>query len=124
MCLIQTQSLSSEAPPEPKRLKLSNSQRLPDPCPKLSQFSGKVQEAISNNSLQGALKLRLLREAAFYYHGICPCPSAVEYITIAKTLCNQFPQLSDKKPFAGAHWVSYVLMNIFSSSNFVTTGKC
>lgn len=96
--------------PAMKRQRVVNSntprQSLPVPCPLPPNFSRKVVEACDKGvQLTGVSKLRLLREAALFYYGICPLPTPNEYITMAKTLCNAFPQLKDKKPLEGRYWV-------------------
>ena len=80
--------------------------RLPVPCPLPTNFTKQVTNAIKNNQLKGVMKTRLLRQAAVFYWGLCPRPTHGEYITMAVTLCENFPQLKDKKPINGAYWVS------------------
>ena len=62
-------------------------------------------EALERGELLGASKLRLLREASTFYHGLCPKPTSAEYSSMAKALCTRFPQLKDKKPVSGQSWV-------------------
>lgn len=57
-----------------------------------------MRQAIEQGQLTGNTKTRLLREAAMFYFGICCGGSSTEYITIAKTLCKEYPELKDKKP--------------------------
>ena len=80
--------------------------RLPDPCPLPNNFTRKTNEACERGELTGTLKLSLLREASAFYYGLCPKPTPTEYVTMAKTLCNKFPQLKDKRPINGEYWVS------------------
>ena len=80
--------------------------RLPVPCPLPTNFTKQVTNAIKNNQLKGVMKTRLLRQAAVFYWGLCPRPTHDEYVTMAVTLCENFPQLKDKKPINGAYWVS------------------
>ena len=62
----------------------------------------------------GNMKTRLLREAAMFYFGICSGGSSTEYITIAKTLCKEYPELKDKKPvIEGEYWVSFFFFFFF-----------
>lgn len=82
--------------------------RLPDPCPLPTNFSEATIKAIQTGKLIGNLKLRLTREAASFYYGICPNPTSAEYTTKARTLCDNYPQLKDKDPTTD-YWVcSYV----------------
>ena len=80
--------------------------RLPEPCPLPSTYSRKTTEAIEQGNLLGTAKTRLLREAATFYFGICSgrCCSS-DYVTIAKTLCREYPQLKDKMAPNGEYWV-------------------
>ena len=80
--------------------------RLPVPCPVPTKFTKDVANAIKNNQLKGIMKTRLLRQAATFYWGLCPWPTHDEYVTMAVTLCDKFPQLKDKKPLHGQYWVS------------------
>ena len=87
--------------------------RLPDPCPLPNSFSGIARQAIEQGQLTGNMKTRLLREAAMFYFGICSGGSSSEYITMAKTLCKEYPELKDKKPvIEGEYWVSNCQSNI------------
>ena len=79
--------------------------RLPEPCPIPTSFSRRVQQACLADDLSGLNRLAFVREAGMYYDGICPNPTPLEYTTMAKTLCNTFPQLRDKKPPNGEYWV-------------------
>jgi hypothetical protein len=45
----------------------------------------------------GNLRIRLQREAAMFYYGICPRPTKNEYEAMAIALCNACPQLKDKQ---------------------------
>ena len=90
---------------EPYKIQAAKQLRLPDPCPLPHNFSLITTKAIENNSLKGNVKLRLTREAASFYYGICPKPTSTEYINMAKTLCDKYPQLKDKGPDKD-YWVS------------------
>ena len=86
--------------------------RLLDPCPVPNSFSRVTLQAIEKKQLKGNLKTRLLREAAMFYFGICSGGLSSEYITIAKTLCKEYPELKDKKPvIEGEYWASYCQSN-------------
>ena len=63
-------------------------------------------DAIEREDLLGTAKTRMLREAATFYFGACSGRCASDYITIAKTLCREYPQLRDKMPMNGEYWVS------------------
>lgn len=79
-----------------------NERRLPEPCPvPYSSFSQDVIEAIEKGQVKGNFRVRLIRQAADFYYGMCPHPNHFEYVTMAKTLCNKYPQLCDKKPVKG-----------------------
>lgn len=89
-----------------------NERRLPEPCPvPYSSFSPDVIQAIEKDQLKGILKIRLIRQAADFYYGLCPNPNHIEYVTMAKTLCERYPQLRDKKPVKGK-FVYYVSSHI------------
>ena len=76
-----------------------NQRRLPVPCPvPYNCFSQDVVQAIDNNQITGIFKIRLIRQAASFYCGICPKPTHEEYMTMARTLCDRYAQLKDKKP--------------------------
>ena len=79
--------------------------RLPNPCPLPNNFSMVTTKAIENNTLKGNIRLRMTREAAAFYYGICPKPTPTEYTIMAKTLCDNYPQLKDKDPNKN-YWVS------------------
>lgn len=49
-------------------------------------FSQQVENALCLNKLDGLLKLRMLREGAFFFHGFCPSPKPYEYLVMAKSL--------------------------------------
>ena len=86
----------------------TETRRLPDPCPLPNSFSRVTRQAIEQGQLTGNMKTRLLRESAMFYFGICSGGSSSKYITIAKTLCKEYPELKDKKPvIEGEYWVSY-----------------
>ena len=55
----------------------------------------------------------MIRQAADFYHGMCPRPNSTEYVDMAKTLCAKCPQLRDKKPLKGK-FVYYVRKYIYS----------
>jgi len=74
------------------------------PCPVPTKFTKDVANAIKNNQLKGIMKTRLLRQSATFYWGLCPWPTHDEYVTMAVTLCDKFPQLKDKKPLHGQYW--------------------
>ena len=69
--------------------------RLPNPCPLPNNFSMVTTKAIENNTLKGNVRLRMTREAAAFYYGICPKPAPTEYTIMAK----------DKDPNKN-YWVS------------------
>ena len=79
---------------------------LPEPCPVPTTFSRKTMEAIEKGALVGNAKIRLLREAGMFYFGVCSGRCSSDYITIAKTLCREYPQLRDKMARNGEYWVS------------------
>lgn len=81
--------------------------RLPEPCPLPNTFSRKTMDAIERGELLGTAKTRMSREAAAFYFGVCSGRCSSDYITIAKTLCKEYPQLKDKMPTNGEYWVSY-----------------
>ena len=76
-----------------------NQRRLPNPCPiPHNCFSDDVIQAIDKNSIKGILKIRLIRQAASFYHGFCPRPTHDEYTSMATTLCKKYGDLRYKKP--------------------------
>ena len=90
-----------------KRLKQSpQALRLPKPCPMPSAFSAIVQSGIANQDITGNIKLRMLRECSMFMYGHCPNPTSVEYVEMAKALCDKYPQLQDINPKNGEYWVS------------------
>ena len=91
-------------PAQPSLKLMPKVTRLPVPCP-LPLFTTGSLEAAKRGGLKGNTKLRLLREAATYYNGICPWPTAQEYAEMAKTICDKYPQLKDKMPLNGEYWV-------------------
>ena len=74
---------------------------LPVPCPLPSNFSPKVISACENGQLTGNVKFAFLREAATFYHGLCPKPTQAEYGEMAKTLCDKYSSLKDKGAIDG-----------------------
>ena len=82
----------------------SDEKRLPTPCP-LPTFTPKVQAGVKAGTVKGDLKLRLLRESAMFFYGMCPRPLPKEYQAMAITLCDVCPQLKDKTKDA-CNWVS------------------
>ena len=85
------------------------SKRLPVPCPVPSKFCLALEQSIQKENVSGNMKLTLIREASEFYCGICPNPTASEYQTMAKTLCDEFPSLKNKIPVNGAYWVRYII---------------
>lgn len=76
-----------------------NQRKLPEPCPvPYNCFSEDVIRAIDNNQITGIIKIRLIRQAASFYCGICPKPTHDDYVNMAKTLCDHYAQLKDKRP--------------------------
>ncbi len=57
---------------------------LSNPCPLPNTLTPITKQAVEQ--LTGNIKLRLLREASLFYHGICPQPTATEYVAMAKTV--------------------------------------
>ena len=85
--------------------------KLPDPCPLPTTFSKKTRQAIETGNISGNAKTRLLREAALFYYSLCDgCNTGVSstYVTIARALCAEYPQLRDKRPINGQYWVSNI----------------
>ena len=99
------QSNCPESPPPPKKVHLQNDisgkenaqvravlqRRLPLPCP---------MKAIQNGTVEGNLKLELIREACQFYDGICPNPTSAEYIIglcaiTSKLSKTRFPSMAD-----------------------------
>ena len=63
----------------------------------------------------------MLREAAQFYYGLCglcPQPASEEYVTTAKTLCDEFKELKDKKPNKDHYWVKIMIANRICSINY------
>jgi len=90
-----------------KKPSKETSSRLPTPCPAPTMFSQKTMVAIETNQLKGTKKLALLREASLYYYGYCQNPTPDEYNTMARVLCEKYPQLKDKLGQYDFHdWVS------------------
>jgi len=79
----------------------TKSMRLPAPCPCPSMFTDDVTQAIESKII-GIMKLRMQRQAATYYWGICPWQKTTEYNTMAKAMCNKYPQLRSK---SAEYWV-------------------
>ena len=104
----------SQTPPARKQLTVTSSvvvqvdnMRLPVPCPLPTTFSKICEESLQSGQLIGKLKLRMLRESAQFYYGLCPKPTPAEYNAMAKTLCDKYVQLQDKQSVNGEYWVSY-----------------
>ena len=68
-------------------------------------FTEDVTHAIANNNLKGISKIRLERQAATYYWGLCPWPKPSEYVMMAKTMCDKYPQLKSSK-YGDEYWVN------------------
>ena len=77
--------------------------RLPHPCPLPNAFSVETVEAEEQGKMVGSNKFIMLREACFFYRGICPNLTPSEYTIMAQTLCGQ---IKDKLPENdGEYWV-------------------
>ena len=61
------------------------------------------------------MKLRLERQAAAYYWGLCPWPKTSEYDAMAKAMCDKYPQLKSGKH--KEYWVSMHGYETFYSYN-------
>ena len=60
-----------------------------------------------------------------FYFGICSGGSSSEYITMAKTLCKEYPELKDKKPvIEGEYWVSNVESGRYAHALISPHCKC
>uniref|UniRef100_A0A1X7TSD2 Uncharacterized protein n=1 Tax=Amphimedon queenslandica TaxID=400682 RepID=A0A1X7TSD2_AMPQE len=97
-------------PQKPKRIKLSSDvdkKRLPIPCPLPTVFSKTVHMALTENKLGGTDKLRMLRESASFFYGICPVPKPAEYQDMSRALCDKYPSLKDLHAPNGEYWVNY-----------------
>ena len=79
--------------------------RLPKPCPIPKAFTSIVESSIEANAIYGSTKLRMLRECAYFWYGVCPKPTATEYTEMAKTICDKYPNLKDISPRNGEYWV-------------------
>ena len=113
----------SEAPTVKKRkICVDKGDWLPEPCP-IPALSERIKAMLAQNGVKANNKF-LLREAASFYNGLCPNPTTNEYVTMAKTLCNKYPELKDKQPVNGKYWVSINLCETFSwymcAWNFLT----
>lgn len=84
--------------------------RLPEPCPVPTTFSKEVSRAIEDDNVTGLIKDRLKRQIGTFYYGICPKPSPSEYTIMAKTVCQKYTQLQDKK--TTRYWVSLICMRL------------
>ena len=97
--LLQQQQPSSVQPAIAPVIVSINQRRLPVPFPvPCNCFSANVIQAIDNNNIKGTVKITLIRQVISFYYGICPRPRHDEYTCMAKTLCNKYGQLKDKKP--------------------------
>ena len=85
---------------------LNEDKRLPKQCPLPSSFTPSLSKSIEEKKISGNVKLCLIRESCEFYYSICPNPTPVEYQVMAKTLCDQYPELKNKLPINGAYWVS------------------
>lgn len=102
-------SSSSGSPPPAKKAKYSCSNgckdfttmtknmRLPTLYTLPTVFTEDMAQAIATNNIKGIMKIRLERQAAAYYHGICPWPKPSEYSDMAKTMCDKYHQLKSSK---------------------------
>ena len=90
--------------------------RLPEPCPIPTTFSEEVLRAIENDNITGLVKDRLQRQIGQFYYGLCPRPLPEEYTIMAKTACNKFPQLQDKK--TTRYWVSLISTSVCAECIF------
>lgn len=80
--------------------------RLPSPCPLPTNITDDIEAALKDDSkLLGVKKMRFLRQASMFYWGLCWRPTHDEYVTMAITLCDNYPKLRDKKPQQGKYWV-------------------
>ena len=79
--------------------------RLPNPCPLPTAFSPAVNLSIIQNEIIGNCKIKMMRESAAFFYGICPYPNPSEYLEMAKALCNKYPVLQDIHCTDGAYWV-------------------
>ena len=102
-----------QTPPAKKQLNVArpvvvqvDNMHLPVPCPVPTTFSKICEESLCNGQVMGKVKLRMLREATQFYYGQCPKPTPAEYNTMAKTLCDKYLQLQDKRAVNGEYWVS------------------
>lgn len=115
-------NLTENNSPSPSLLSLKN-MRLPMPCPLPTTFSGVVMKAISDNMLKANMKTRLIRECTSFYLGLCPYPRSNEYIEMAKTICNKYPELQDINPKNGEYWVNVHNIKYYENSrNFPFLG--
>ena len=106
-CKRQKLEKSDDVVEEPPQHRVSvniGNLHLPEPCPLPTNFTEATIKAIQNGKLTGNLRIRLTREAASFYYGICPKPTSAEYTIMAKTLCDGYPQLKDKDPNSN-YWV-------------------
>lgn len=107
--LVKRQSSNNLTLSKPKRAKLSGeieNRRLPIPCPFPEVFSKTIHAALAQNELTGTDKLRMLRESASFFYGICPVPKPVEYQEMARTLCDKYPTMKDLHAPNGEYWVN------------------
>ena len=94
--------LKKEPPPKDETMVAMKTMRLPKPCPLPTAFSPAVHLSILQNEISGNCKLKMLRESASFFYGICPFPTPSEYLEMAKPLCDKYPLLQD---INGAYWV-------------------
>ena len=99
----------SLCPPPAKKAKCQvnvhmKAMRLPTPCPLPTMFTDDVAQAIADNKIEGIMTLRLERQAAAFYWGLCPWPTASEYDAMSKAMCDKFPILKSSKH--ENYWVS------------------
>ena len=102
----KTPPLKKHLPKDETMVKMK-AMRLPNPCPLPTAFSPAVHFSILQNDISGNCKLKMLRESASFFYGICPFPNPSEYLEMAKALCNKYPLLQDTHCSNAAYWVWY-----------------
>ena len=88
----------------------SKAMRLPTPCPLPTMFTDDVAQAIADNKIEGIMKLRLERQAAAFYWGLCPHPKPSEYDAMSRAMCDKYPALKSgkhKEYWVGIYMHSY-----------------
>ena len=72
---LSSDNEKDQPPKKTAKITELHTRQLPIPCPTPTAFSQVVHSALLQNDISGTIKLKMLRESAAFFYGLCPVPN-------------------------------------------------